>query len=319
MNVAHDNPAAKDGAMTLELAPFDVPLSVECAPEATEAVAAACRGWVGDTNSHSTPLRLRIELSAELAGTGQEEIHADPPVLTVRGPGVMARADIDRGFAHCLVSAGYLNDPAALRREVLDPLVLMLLTGRDRTPLHASAFIADGLAILLAGRSGAGKSCLALAADAAGFQVLSDDTVYVQLAPRLTIWGWPAAAHLLPDDIPDLAGPTRLRGGRLKHVVPLRSASQAAIACDQAVLCLLSPPVAGGPALRPIEAAEVDARLWPLDEGFDLLAQPIARVLACLSARGAWDLRLSADPAEAVRLLAASLPRLRQTALGALP
>jgi hypothetical protein len=318
MNFAHDNPVGKAGSVTLELAPLDVPLRVECAPEALGPIAAACHGWAGSTNPLCIPLQLRIGPSLALAGTGQTEIRADAFCLTVRGPGVKAHAEVGRGFADCVVSFEYLNDPVALRQEVLDPLVLMLLTRRDRTPLHASAFIADGLAILLAGRSGAGKSCLARAADAAGFQVLSDDTVYVQLAPRLTIWGWPTAAHLLPEDTPDVAGPTRLRGGRLKHVVPLRSASQAAIACDHAVLCLLSPPQAGGPALSPATAAEVEARLWPLDEGFDLLPGPIARAVARLSARGAWDLRLSANPADAVRLLVASLPRLRDAASFAL-
>jgi len=314
MNFAINNPCAKAGPVALDLAPLDVPLRVECAPEALEPVAAACNGLEGNSKVLTTPLRLRIEASPELAGTGQTEIQADASSLTVRGPGVMARADIERGVAAGTVSGEYLNDPVALRQEVIEPLVLMLLTRRDRTPLHASAFIIDGLAILLAGRSGAGKSCLARAADTAGFQVLSDDTVYVQLVPRLTIWGWPSAAHLLAGDAPDVAGPTRWRGGRLKHIVPLRSASQAAIACDRAALCLLSPQQGTEPELSRISSAEVEARLWPLDEGFDLLPGPIAKAVARLSAGGAWDLRLSADPAEAVSLLAASLPQLREAA-----
>jgi hypothetical protein len=263
-------------------------------------------------DGRAPPLRLRVKPSPRLSGTGDVAIRADSDRLTVQGPGVTACAEIGQGFADCTISAEYLDDPNALRQEVLDPLVLMLLTRRDRTPLHASAFIAGGLAILLAGRTGAGKSCLARAADAAGFQVLSDDTVYVQLAPRLTVWGWPTAAHLLPQDAPDRAAPTRLRGGRVKHVVPLRSASSAAIACDRPALCLLSRAPGGEPALSPIPAAEVEERLWPLDEGFDLLPGPIARALARLSAGGAWDLRLSTDPAAAIRLLAANLPRLAE-------
>jgi hypothetical protein len=83
-------------------------------------------------------------------------------------------------------------------------------------------------------------------------------------------------------------------------------------------LCLLSPQQAGEPALSRISSADVEARLWPLDEGFDLLPGPIAKAVARLSAGGGWDLRLSADPAEAVRLLAASLPRLREAATLAL-
>jgi hypothetical protein len=144
--------------------------------------------------------------------------------------------------------------------------------------------------------------------------VLSDDTVFVQLTPRLTIWGWPTAAHLLARDAPDAAGPTRLRNGTLKQIVPLRSASHAAIACNHAVLCLLSRSRGGEPTLGPAATGAIEERLWPLDEGFDLLPDPIAVALARLSASGVWDLGLSTDPAEAIRLLVASLPRLRDTA-----
>jgi hypothetical protein len=56
----------------------------------------------------------------------------------------------------------------------------------------------------------------------------------------------------------------------------------------------------------------VEARLWPLDAGFVLLPGPIARALARLSAGGGWDLRLSDEPADAIHLLMANLPRLAE-------
>jgi hypothetical protein len=310
MNFALDRPSATAGAVTLRLAPLDVPLNVEHVEVPPDTIGAACRGWEGVASSPTVPLRLKVEPSPALSGTGHVEIGFDGIRMTVLGSGVSGRADVGHGSAECAISAEYLKDPVVLRREVLEPLVLMLLTHRDRTPVHASAFIVDGLAILLAGRTGAGKSCLARAADSLGFQVLAEDTVFVQLAPRLKVWGWPSVAHLLASDAPDAAGPTRLRGGKVKHVVPLRSSSRTAIACDRAVLCLLSPPCDGAPSLSRVSAAAVEERLWPLDEGFDLLPGPIARAVAALSAGGAWDLRLSADPAEAVRLLAANVPRL---------
>lgn len=298
--------------VTLELAPLDVPLRVECTGVAHDAIVAACRGWEG-RGGPSDGLRLRVERSPGLSGTGDVAIDVSHGRMTVQGHGVAGQAELDRGFAHCAVSAQYAEDPDRLRQEVLEPLVLMTLSHRDRTPLHASAFLVDDLVVLLAGRAGAGKSCLARAADSAGFQVLSDDTVFVQLAPRLTVWGWPTVVHLLARDAPGSAGPTRVRNGKVKQVVPLRSASPRAIACNRAVLCFLSQS-SGKPTLRPMSPAAADERLWPLDEGFDLLPGPIAKAAARLSAGGAWDLRLSKDPAEAVRLLAASVPRLRKTA-----
>ncbi len=299
-------------AVVLQLAPLGVPLQMEVAQaDAADAVAAASRRWEGEAEQ-ATPLRLRIEVSPTLAGAGTAAMQVDGSVAAIHGPGVLARAELDRGHAYCVISTEYLHDPNTLRQEVIEPLVLMLLTRRDRTPLHASGFIVDGLAILLAGRSGAGKSCLARAADLAGFQVLSDDTVFVQLAPRLKVWGWPTAAHLLAPDAPDGAGPTRSRNGKVKQVVPLRSVSQAAISCDRAALCFLARGNEAG--LSRIPAARVDEWLWPLDEGFDLLPGPIARATAKLSEGGAWELRLSSDPAEAIGVLDANLPWLRETA-----
>ena len=313
MNFVLDKPFGKVGGATLDLAPLGVSLCIECVGIAPGTIAAACIGWEGGADG-SPALHVRIEGSAMLSGMGDAQIRFDGDRLTVRGPGVSACAEVGCGFADCVISVEYLENPVVLRQEVLEPLVLMLLTHRDRTPVHASAFIIDGLAILLAGRTGAGKSCLARAADRLGFQVLAEDTVFVQLAPRLKIWGWPDVAHLLACDAPDAAGPTRLRGGKVKHVVPLRSASRVAMACDRAVLCLLSPPREGAPTLNRVSAAAVEERLWPLDEGFDLLPGPIAKAVATLAAGGAWEVCLSADPTEAVRLLVANLPRLRKTA-----
>lgn len=312
MSPALANRSTEAGAVSLQFAPLDVPLHVEVAQAfAADPIATACNGWGGAANGKEA-LRMRVELWPTLAGTGHSEMRVEGPVVRIRGPGVFAHAKLDRGVAHCAVSADYLEEPSALHQEVIEPLVLMLLTRRDRTPLHASGFIIDGLAVLLAGRSGAGKSCLARAADLAGFQVLSDDAVFVQLAPRLKIWGWPTAAHLLAMDAPDVTGPMRSRKGKAKQIVPLRSASPTAISCERAVLCFLSRGTT--PSLGRISPADVDERIWPLDEGFDLLPEPIARAIARLSAGGAWDLRLSSDPVEAIRLLAANLPRLRETA-----
>ena len=313
MTFALGHPSGEAGAVSLQIAPLDVPVLIEVAsPRALGAVAEACRTWRGEAG-RPPALRLRIERATELHGTGEAAIRLEGSRMTVRGPGVTAHAEVDAGIARCAVSSEYLANPEALRLEVLEPLLLMMLTQRDRTPVHASGFVVDGVAVLLAGRTGAGKSCLARAADAVGFQVLSDDTVYVQLLPRLTVWGWPGAAHVLPEDAPDAAAPTRVRGGKVKYVVPLRSASPAAIACHHAVLCVLSRSD-GAPALSPISPADAKARLWPLDEGFDLLPGPIAAAVARLTAGGAWELQLSDDPAEAVGLLAASLPWLKETA-----
>ena len=94
--LALDNPSAKAG-VTLRLAPLAVPLNVECAHAARDAIGAACRGWEGVASTRSAPLALRIETSPALSGSGHAEITVDGSHMTVRGPGVMARADVDEG------------------------------------------------------------------------------------------------------------------------------------------------------------------------------------------------------------------------------
>jgi len=293
------------------LAPLDVPLLVEVRrPRHASAVAAACGGWDGSPPPPARAIHLRVSESSRQAGTGDAKISVAGAIMEIRGPGVVARAHLDRRAAVCSISREYLAAPDRLRDEVLEPLILMLLTQQDRTPIHASGFVVEDLAILLAGRSGAGKSCLAKAADAAGFQLLSDDTVYVQRLPSLRVWGWPAAAHLLPRDAGGDNWPTRIRNGRMKHVVPLRSASAMAVSCRRAVLCVL----ARGErvALTPISAGEALNRLWPLDPGYHLLPGPTQAAVRTLASHGAWELRLSDDPAEAIGLVTSSLPQLAE-------
>ena len=219
-----------------------------------------------------------------------------------------AWADAESGIARCALDPSLLAQEQVLRDEVLDPLLLFLLTRSGRTPLHAAGFIVRDLAVLLLGASGAGKSCLALAAARKGLHLLSDDTVYVQLQPELRVWGIPRAIHLLPGDAPEgTAGALRLRNGRLKQAVPAGLCGRAPVA-RSAALCLLAP---GRDArLERIGPDEVRSAADALEPGFDLLRTDIEAALARLGASGGWRLTLSADPAEAIDLLMRNLDRL---------
>jgi hypothetical protein len=300
---------------SLPLAPLDVPLTLKVGRALDlEALADACRKWRGVGTGHADGLEIEVDVAPDLAGHGDVRFAVSGSTMTLRGPGVRACADTRRQSASCFVSADYLDDPHRLAEEVLEPLTLRLVTRADRTPIHAAGIVIDGLAIVLAGRSGSGKSCLAQSADAIGLQLLSDDVVYVQTAPALRVWGWPTATHLLPNDAPSPDLPVRVRNGKTKHVLPLRSASLGAVSCEQAVLCVLS--WGDKPALAPLSAAEARRRLWPLDPGFDELPRQINAAIGALAARRAWELSLSNDPAAAIRLLVSSLDRLRDSDSG---
>ena len=295
-----------------DFSPLGILLTVEAdSAELLELVAETCRGWECEPES-GLLLRLDLTVSRGPFGDGPPQLASDGRRLRICGEKVDASADAETGLARCAIDPALLEEGQTLRDEVIEPLLLFLLTRHGRAPLHAAGFLADDVAVLLLGPSGAGKSCLALAARAAGYELLSDDTVYVQLRPELRIRGIPRPIHLLAGDAPEGAGgAVRLRKGKLKHVVPADAPRRAPVA-RRAVLCLLA---RGDEArLEPIGPAEVQALAEILEPGFDLLRPEIEAVLARLGTGGGWRLTLSADPAEAIDLLTANLDRLEASA-----
>jgi hypothetical protein len=190
-----------------------------------------------------------------------------------------------------------MNDPAGFA-DLLDTLLLFILTRSGRTPVHASAFMLGDVAVVLAGRSGLGKSTLALAAADRGYAILSDDTVFVQREPLFALWGFPRPIHVFAADAPQGDHPTRIRGGKTKTAVPL---PEAALKAERCALILLGRGTKL--ALNPIEASEAVESLMHLDPGFDLLERESRAALTALAAGGAWRLELSNDSRAAIDLL----------------
>ena len=281
-------------------------------PELLGAVADTCRGWEGAADAGARFLRLTLRLGRCPSGTGEPDIQVDVQRLRVRGSGVDAWADAASGCAECVISEDYLIAGEAFRQEVLDPLILFLLTRSGRTPIHASGFMTGELAVLLAGPSGTGKSCLAFAAQKAGFKLLSDDAIYLQSQPELRIWGIPRPIHLFPEDAPAESGNVvRVRNGKLKHSVPMRAGCES-ITARRAILCILVPGTQV--SLQPISQEEAMRAQGRFEAGFDLLQADIEDALELLSRNGAWRLTLSSDPAEAISLLSENLSALAAVA-----
>ncbi len=293
-------------AVSLRLAPLGLPLRIDAeTPELAACVEAACVSWRGAKGAAGAGLRIALRLDPGLRGTGEARIEVAGREMGLAGPGVAGRALADERRAHAAVSPDYLAAPLRLLDEVLEPLALFLLARNGRTPVHAAGFVIGGVPVVAAGPSGSGKSCLALAADAAGWPVLSDDTVYLDAGPEPRLWGWPGAVHLLPADCPGGSAATRLRNGRLKHAVAPLNAVSAPVCAVDASLCIL---VHGqNVALEPLSPREALRRLAPLEPGFDLLTDEIAAAHAFLARNGAWLLTLSPRPPEAIALLARTL------------
>jgi hypothetical protein len=254
----------------------------------------------GSEGSERPPVEHRVEGRRLRVSTRASECASDP----------------DRREFAGRVTPELVASEDHFRYHVLEALVMSVVTWLDRTPVHASAVVRDGTALLLTGPSGRGKSTLTWAAAGAGFRILADDMVFVQLAP-LRVWGMPAFLHLPEDSrrfFPELAdAPVGLTSsGKEKIPLDLRARGVAAPfpVADRFGICVLD---RRGPDVRweGLSAAELGASMGKLDPGFDSFAEAYPELVARLAAAGGWRLEVGADPGAAARALGHLMDRVR--------
>jgi hypothetical protein len=225
----------------------------------------------------------------------------------------MAASDPARRMATIRVSRAVVADRARFRTEMLEAVVLALLSCFDRHPVHAAAVAHRGHALLLAAPSGTGKSTLAYLAHAAGLDLLSDDQVRVQLTPSLRVWGWPGRVRLLADSAARM-GVTQpaeeLANGKRKAVIETgHGVGAGRLVANEATVCVLSRD-GGAVSLEPLEpealAHALESQLAP---GFDRFPSRWPGVVRALTARGGWRLNLSDDAHDAIPVVRDLLAR----------
>jgi len=258
-------------------------------------------------------LRVRV-----VVREGNEDDSSHAPVrylcpddirVILHSPGSVAVSDPSLGESVAFVTTALAADRAHFRLTVLEAITLALLSHFDRHPIHAAAIAHSGRAVLLTAPSGTGKSTLSYMAHAAGLDVLGEDHVWVQLTPRLRIWGWPGPVHLSPDvavTIPDAArvGTTTSENGRNKIVINLDTISaRSSPYADEAVVCILERG-RDKPTLERLEPATVtQLMVRQLTSGFDRFPARNDAVIRALTMDGGWRLKLSDDPNDALPFL----------------
>jgi hypothetical protein len=212
--------------------------------------------------------------------------------------GVSVRADPESGHGVCELVEG--DEVGVSFREAFNTVVVFLVAQAGRIPLHASAFMLGNRAVVLAGRSGSGKSTLVLAAARAGLRVLSEDTVFVQLSPKLRLWSWMEAIHVFERDAPgSQEGSMRFRSGRWKRGIPMNDRQDFA---DDALLCVLEHGCRV--AISSITALEaIDALTAAPEPGYEFYGARSVDAATALTRNGAWRLTLSKEPRDAVALI----------------
>ena len=317
-----ENPLFWDvrGDHTLELPVLGLPVQVESNSAYVVGVFEEAFGVWRNLTREATGERLRVRVfihhGAESEGEHATVSHRVPDGrrLLMHTAGSFAIADPDRREALAYVSDTLAADREHFRLTMLESLVLALASQFDRVPLHAAAIARDGAGVLLAARSGVGKSTLAYAAHAAGLPVMSDDTVWVQRSPRSRVWGMPRRIHLTPGSeqfFPELARSTTsvLANGKVKMVVDLaqRHNGETPLVVDHVGICLVERS-SGVLSLSRADPDEVVRELGTrLEPGFSLFAEQTPAYVRGLVGSFVWRLRLSGHPADAVPLLAAML------------
>ena len=218
--------------------------------------------------------------------------------LSIVRDGIFLQADGARGRGACVFPRESTASDAV--NEAITTMVLFLVAQAGRIPVHASAVMLGDAAVVMAGKSGAGKSVMALAATRMGLPVLSDDTIYVQTQPRFHVWALPHAIHVLEKDAPhDARGEMRLRGSRWKHAIPITASHCNA---GRSALCVLARGEHVALEAMPTEEA-VDALTRAPEPGFDVYGEHAAQAVRALAAGGCFRLTLSSDPDAAVAAL----------------
>src|SRR5438309_2430306 len=155
----------------------------------------------------------------------------DADRVIVHTPGSVGIADTRRQEATAYITPALLADRAHVQYSMIEGLTLTLVTACDRYPVHAAAIARGGVALLLAGPPGTGKSTLAYQAHRLGLRVLSDDAVYVQLNPEVPSVGPARPGAVAHDGRNPLSGAggaiayfARERGREIGGPVPRRVA-----------------------------------------------------------------------------------------------
>jgi hypothetical protein len=221
--------------------------------------------------------------------------------------------------ARVIASADMLEQPYHLRYELIEFAVFVLAARvQGLAPLHAACVSRDGHGILLLGESGAGKSTLVLHALRQGFDLVSEDAVFVRPSD-MRATGVANFVHVRADAVDGLDDPAMLRwiadapvirrrSGVEKHEADLRGAPcgirPAAHPVTVVAVAMLSasPSPHGGVAIASATHAEVLACLHAgqpharTQPGWDGFLRQLAYVPAYHLGRGR-------KPGDAVALL----------------
>jgi len=280
--------------------------------------------------SGGEPFLLRLRATDDVPATGGRSVRR--PKLT-SGAGLLCNhfdaanyAIVSPATRSALVAISPRQRARAYesRYDLVEFAVLTLVArARGLVPLHAACVCLGDRGVLLLGDSGTGKSTLCLRAAADGFELLSEDSVFVD-SRRMRAGGVPTFLHVRHDDrraLRDLEGVRHIlasptitrRSGVRKFEVDLRQSPfrLARRAPRITHIVVLRARQASGELLRPLPRAGLRRALTgtqPYARGRDTWARFLRAALAV----PAFELRRGATPGESVAALRSLLKPTRR-------
>jgi hypothetical protein len=274
--------------------------------------------------------RLRVRLLLNAPEQGRRRSRSEPPALSmVAGAGYLGGATNSSNFvllapsertALVVLSRQMLRFPYHTRYEYIEFAAFTLAARcQELVSLHAACVGRGGRGVLLMGPSGSGKSTVTLHCLLQGFDMLSEDSVFV--APdTMRATGVANFLHVRSDSLRWL-GKTRgaatirnspvirRRSGVRKFEVDLRRGAYrlAASPLKIAAVVFLSPQSAGGRSLlEPLSKSDLLAKLT-VAQAYAANQPKWAAFRKGVLGLGAFELRRGSHPLEAVDALDALL------------
>jgi hypothetical protein len=202
-------------------------LNLRVSTDTPELAAAVCEAYeLFGAGDEAAALDLQFDFTQSAKRSTAEpnyRISGETAELRVGGQVVLS-VDAASGVAHGCFPGNLVADRSFFRLHALHFALSAALPGRGYLGVHAACIAIKGAAVLLRGPRGSGKTVLAYAAAARGFQVIADSTVW--MAPdEATWWGIPRWIYLRRSAealFPEIAaGRTVAWGGEVKVEIDL--------------------------------------------------------------------------------------------------
>ncbi|MBD3182787.1 hypothetical protein GF312_10880 [Candidatus Poribacteria bacterium] len=217
---------------------------------------------------------------------------------------------INPGMAVAFITPEMVEDSGKFHYSVLKSIVKVLITGFDRGPIHAGGVVKNGRTIILLGDSGSGKSTLCYACVKNGFQLLTDEAVFVSIKDGLRLWSGSHHIKLKPDakeNFPEISHitPEIQNSGKLKIILSADYLTEKHLALwgENPIVCILRRDQKKSSRLEKISLEILVKKLCTnIEPAFDLNRNinEIARILA---RKNIFRFTVGSDLEEAVQLL----------------